>query len=59
MGSIKTSYAEVAANAAHVLVGVACVLLDRQTEALPAAFEREGGFTERLYRVRSQRRVGH
>ena len=50
------SYAEVAANAAHVLVGVACALLDRQIERLAADFEREGGFTERLYRVRSRRR---
>ena len=54
MGSM--SYAEVAANAAHVLVGVACALLDRQIERLAADFEREGGFTERLYRVRSGRR---
>jgi four helix bundle suffix protein len=57
MGSIKSSYAEVAANAAHVLVGVACALLDRQIERLAADFEREGGFTERLYRVRSGRRA--
>jgi four helix bundle suffix protein len=49
-------YAEIAANAAHVLVGVACALLDRQIARLAADFEREGGFTERLYRVRSRRR---
>ena len=55
MGSM--SYAEVAANAAHVLVGVACALLDRQIERLAADFEREGGFTERLYRVRTRRRM--
>lgn len=54
MGSMR--YAEVAANAAHVLVGVACALLDRQIERLAADFEREGGFTERLYRIRSGRR---
>lgn len=52
------TYAEVAANAAHVLVGVACALLDRQIERLAADFEREGGFTERLYRVRRGRRGG-
>lgn len=57
MPSIKSKYAEVAANAAHVLVGVACVLLDRQIERLASDFEREGGFTERLYRVRSRRRM--
>ena len=50
-------YAEIAANAAHVLAGVACALLDRQIERLAADFEREGGFTERLYRVRSRRRM--
>lgn len=55
MGAMR--YAEVAANAAHVLVGVACALLDRQIERLAADFEREGGFTERLYRVRSRRRM--
>lgn len=52
------SYSEIAANAAHVLVGVACALLDRQIARLAADFEREGGFTERLYRVRSARRRG-
>ena len=58
IGSMKPSYAEIAANAAHVLVGVTCALLDRQIERLAADFEREGGFTERLYRVRSgQRRM--
>jgi four helix bundle suffix protein len=57
IGSMKSmSYAEAAANAAHVLVGVACALLDRQIERLAADFEREGGFTERLYRIRSGRR---
>jgi four helix bundle suffix protein len=54
MPSMK--YAEIAANAAHVLIGVACAMLDRQIERLAADFEREGGFTERLYRVRSGRR---
>lgn len=51
------TYAEIAANAAHVLVGVACALLDRQIQRLAADFEREGGFTERLYRVRQRRRM--
>jgi four helix bundle suffix protein len=53
--SISANYPEIAANAAHVLIGVACALLDRQIEALAAAFAREGGFTERLHRVRTQR----
>ena len=51
-------YDEIAANAAHVLVGVACALLDRQIARLAADFEREGGFTERLYRVRARLRRG-
>jgi len=51
-----STYPEIAANAAHVLIGVACALLDRQLAAQAQAFERQGGFTERLYRVRSQRR---
>lgn len=52
----KPTYTEVAANAAHVLIGVACALLGRQVESQAAAFENDGGFTERLYRVRSGRR---
>lgn len=51
-----TTYPELAANAALVLLAVACSLLDRQLIALAAAFESEGGFSERLHRVRSQRR---
>jgi four helix bundle suffix protein len=31
-------------------------LLDRQIAAQAAAFEKVGGFTERLYRVRSNKR---
>jgi len=50
--SIPSSYPEIAANAAHILVGVACSLLDRQLDALAGAFSKEGGFTERLYRIR-------
>lgn len=50
------TYPELAANAALVLLAVACSLLDRQLTALATAFETEGGFTERLYRVRSQKR---
>ncbi|MBL9113923.1 MAG: four helix bundle protein [Verrucomicrobiaceae bacterium] len=44
------------ANAALSLLNLACWLLDRQVQAQAEAFEKEGGFTERLYRVRSQRR---
>lgn len=52
-------YPELSANAALVLLAVACSLLDRQVERLAQDFENEGGFTERLYRVRTaKRRVG-
>ena len=43
-------------NAALVPIAVACSLLDRQIASLAAAFAENGGFTERLYRVRTQRR---
>jgi four helix bundle suffix protein len=39
-----------------VLIGVAMALLDRQIAAQASHFENEGGFTERLYRVRQSRR---
>lgn len=51
-----TIYPELSANAALVLLTVACSLLDRQVERLALDFENEGGFTERLYKVRSARR---
>jgi four helix bundle suffix protein len=53
--SIGSSYAELAANVALVLIGVASALLDRQISAQARAFETDGGFTERLYRVRKSR----
>jgi four helix bundle suffix protein len=52
----RSTYPEIAANAALVLINVAATLLDRQIAAQAAAFEKEGGFTERLYRVRSNKR---
>jgi four helix bundle suffix protein len=54
--STKSTSAEIAANAALVLLAVACSLLDRQLAAQAKAFETEGGFTERLYRVRVEKR---
>lgn len=54
--STTSTFPEIAANAAIVLIAVACSLLDRQLSAQAAAFENEGGFTERLYRTRSQAR---
>jgi len=55
--SIQSTYPELAANAALVLIGVACALLDRQLKAQAKAFTDEGGFTERLHRIRTQRRT--
>jgi four helix bundle suffix protein len=50
------SYQEIAANAALSLLVVACSLLDRQLSAQAQAFEQEGGFTERLYKIRKDSR---
>ena len=54
--STVSTFPELAANAALVLLAVACSLLDRQLAAQAEAFENEGGFTERLYRIRSEKR---
>jgi len=56
MSGASTSYPEIVANGALALIAVAASLLDRQIAAQARAFEAEGGFTERLYRVRSARR---
>jgi four helix bundle suffix protein len=56
--STSSTFPEIAANAALVLIAVACSLLDRQLAAQAAAFEQEGGFTEQLYRVRTNVRRG-
>lgn len=55
--STQSTYPELAANAALVLIAVASSLLDRQLASLATSFEREGGFTERLHRVRSRARA--
>ncbi|MBI3413796.1 MAG: four helix bundle protein [Verrucomicrobia bacterium] len=54
--STVSTFPEIAANGALALLAVACSLLDRQIAALEKAFVEEGGFTERLHRVRSQNR---
>ncbi len=54
--STGSTFPEIAANGALALLAVACSLLDRQIATLEKNFVEEGGFTERLYRVRSQRR---
>ena len=45
-----------AANAALSLLNLASHLLDRQLAAQARDFETRGGFTERLYRVRADKR---
>jgi len=54
MKSMESIFSGLSANAVLVLIGVACALLDRQVQALAKLFESEGGFTERLYRIRSE-----
>jgi restriction system protein len=60
-GTYKTyfeeSSPEIAANAALCLIHQANYLLDQQLRALEKTFVEEGGFTEKLYRVRSQART--
>lgn len=48
---------EIAANGVLVLLAVTCSLLDRQIKAQADAFQKEGGFTERLYRLRKETRA--
>ena len=52
----KEHYAEYSANAALVLVRVACSLLNTHVKRLADNFEKQGGFTERMYRVRTEKR---
>ncbi len=63
-GSVKVSEGQwvsvgssvLAANAALSLLNLCCYLLDRQLDAQAKAFEQKGGFTERLYKKRTQAR---
>lgn len=59
ISSTPPTYPEIAANAALTLLSVACALLDRQIAAQAKAFEQDGGFTERLYKRRTQARKKH
>jgi restriction system protein len=53
---LKTTPPEIAANTIICLINQASYLLKRQLERLEQQFLDEGGFTERLYRKRQQRR---
>jgi four helix bundle suffix protein len=55
---IEASPPGIAANTMACLIHQANYLLDQQLRALEKEFLKEGGFTERLYRVRSQLRKG-
>jgi four helix bundle suffix protein len=50
------SSSTLAANAVLSLLNLACHFLNRQIMSQAESFEKEGGFTERLYRVRTARR---
>jgi four helix bundle suffix protein len=51
---VEQSSPEIAANTLVCLIHQTNYLLDQQLRALEKEFLKEGGFTERLYRVRSQ-----
>lgn len=53
------SSSALAANAALSMLNLACYLLDRQIATQAANFEKQGGFSERMYRVRTSRRRGN
>ncbi len=55
---LEASSLEVASNTMICLIHQTNYLLDQQLRALEKAFLTEGGFTERLYRARSQSRCG-
>jgi len=52
----STDYPEIVANGMLALIAVASGLLGRQLATLEKNFLEEGGFTERLYRARTQHR---
>lgn len=53
---VEASSPEIAANTLICLIHQTNYLLDRQLQALERAFLEEGGFTERLYNVRTKAR---
>ena len=50
----QSLYPKFSANAALALINLTCYFLDRQVKRLAADFEKNGGFTERLFNVRSE-----
>jgi len=54
--STVSTYAEISANGVLTLIAVASALLTRQIASLEKTFLMEGGFTEKLYRMRTAAR---
>jgi len=54
--SLSLTSAALVANAALSLLNLSCYFLDRQIERLANDFEQNGGFTERLYKTRMQKK---
>lgn len=48
------AYAEISANVGQTLCKIALHLLDKQVDSQAHTFEKNGGFSERLYMVRSE-----
>lgn len=48
------AYAEISANVGQTLCKIAIHLLDKQVNSQARAFEKDGGFGERLYKVRKE-----
>ena len=59
MALIETRPPETIANMCTVLIKQADYLLYKQLQRLSDDFMQEGGFTERMYRLRSQNRSNH
>jgi four helix bundle suffix protein len=55
--SIASTYAEISTNGVLALIAVASSLLNRQLASIERTFVEEGGFTERLYRVRKRHQL--
>lgn len=53
------AYAEISANVGQTLCKIALHLLDKQVESQARTFEKEGGFSERLYKMRKEIRAAN
>lgn len=53
----ERSIPEIAGNIGYIYSNVALAMVNRQLHSLAKAFEKEGGFSERLYKFRTEARV--